>query len=240
MKYFQSLLNPIGAPGVNLEDEDMPRLTNRPVLDPIMLNEEISIEEIKDAIHANRDNKSPGTDGIKPAFIKNDAFVRFVRALCNHCFKTGTVDSWLKAIIKPIPPKSKESTIPSEYRGIALQSFVAKSYCRVLNNRLRECLEINNALSDEQNGFRPNRCCQDHILTLVSIVENRMLQKKDTFACFIDFRKAFDCVDRELLWRKLAASYNIGGNFLSALRALYSEVKCAVDVNRNLRVVRRK
>ena len=127
MKYFQSLLNPIGAPGVNLEDKDMPRLTNRPVLDPIMLNEEISIEEIKDAIHANRDNKSPGTDGIKPAFIENDAFVRFVHALCNHCFKTGTVDSWLKAIIKPIPQKSKESTIPSEYRGIALQSFVAKS-----------------------------------------------------------------------------------------------------------------
>jgi hypothetical protein len=55
-----------------------------------------------------------------------------------------------------------------------------------------------------------------------------MLQKRDTFACFIDFRKAFDCVDRELLWKKLAACYNIGGSFLSALKALYSEVKCAV------------
>ena len=40
MKYFHLLLNPIGAPEVNLEDEDMPRLINRPVLDPMALNEE--------------------------------------------------------------------------------------------------------------------------------------------------------------------------------------------------------
>ena len=42
-----------------------------------------------------------------------------------------------------------------------------------------------------------------------------MLRKKDTFAYFIDFGKTFDCVDRDLLWRKLAARYNIEGNFLS-------------------------
>ena len=156
--------------------------SNRPNLDPMELNEEITIEEVKAAIHANSDNKSPGTDGIKPPFIKNEICVRLFHALCNHCFKTGTVpDTWLDATIKPIPKGNKESTIPSEYRGIALQSFVAKSYCRVLNNRLREYLENNSALSDEQNRFRLNRCYQDHILTLTSNVENRMLQKKDTF-----------------------------------------------------------
>ena len=108
---------------------------------------------IKAAIHANSDNKSPGTDGIKPAFI---TCVRFVHALYNHRFKTGTVpDTWLKAIIKPIPPKKAKSQL----LRIALQSFVAKSYCRVLNNRLREYLGNSNALSDEQNDFRLNRCC---------------------------------------------------------------------------------
>ena len=42
----------------------MPRLDNRPVLDPMALNKEIAVEEIKAAIHANSDNKSPGTDDI--------------------------------------------------------------------------------------------------------------------------------------------------------------------------------
>lgn len=210
-------------------------MTHRPDLDPEELDEEITIEEVKAAIHANNDYKSPGSDGIKPPFIKNDTCIRFIHTLCNHCLRTGTVpDTWLKAIIKPIPKGNKESTIPSEYRGIALQSFIAKSYCRILNNRLREYLENNSALSDEQNGFRPNRCCQYHILTLTSIIENRMLQKKDTFACFIDFRKAFDCVDRDLLWMKLETRYNIGGNFLNALKALYRKVKCAVNINNSL------
>ena len=59
-------------------------------------------------------------------------------------------------------------------------------------------------------------------------MENRLLTKNDTFACFIDFRKAFDYVDRGLLWKKLEKHY---GNFLSALKALYSKVNCAVDVS---------
>ena len=71
-----------------------------------------------------------------------------------------------------------------------------------VDNRLKYFLEINNILSVEQNGFRPERCCQDHIFSLTSITVNRMLSRKDTFACFIDFRKAFDCVNREMLGRR--------------------------------------
>ena len=129
------------------------------------------MEEVKAAIefHANNDHKSPGKDGIKPAFIKNSACTQFIHALCNHCFKSGTVPSaWLEAIVKPIPKVNKNSTLPSEYRGIALQSFVAKTYHGILNNRLRDFLEVNNALNEEQNGFRPGRCCQDHIFTLAA------------------------------------------------------------------------
>ena len=246
--YFQNLLNPKLVPTVvptngvsdplegcghsHAQDLDSEHAQD---LDPEELNGDISIEEVRAAIFANSDNKSPGIDGIKPAFIKNEACVRFIHSLCNHCFKTGTVPkAWLKAVIKPIPKKDKGSTLPSEYRGISLQSFVAKTYCRILNTRLREYLEINDALNDEQNGFRTNRCCQDHILTLTSIIENRMLGKQDTFACFIDFKKAFDCVDRDLLWRKLETRYNLNGNFLVALKALYKEVRCSVDINHDL------
>ena len=182
-------------------------------------------------MRANNNHKSPGVDGIKPAFLKNEVCIRFIHKLCNYCFKTSEVPSaWLEAIIKPIPKGSKNSTIPSEYRGISLQSFVAKTYCRMLNARLVDYLETNKVLSDEQNGFRPNRCCQDHIFTLTSIIENRFLLKQDTFACFIDFRKAFDCVNRQMLWEKLESRYGISG----ALKALYSKVSCTVSINSEL------
>ena len=78
------------------------------------LNNEISMEEVEVAIHANNDHKSPGIDGIKPAFIKNVACTWFIHALCNYCFKSGTVPSaWLEVIIKPIP-KGKPSPLNTE------------------------------------------------------------------------------------------------------------------------------
>ena len=68
-----------------------------------------------------------------------------------------------------------------------------------LNNRIQSFLEENSIIVDEQNGFRKDRSCLDHIFTLNSLIQNR----QSTFATFVDFRKAFDCVDRNLLQYKL-------------------------------------
>ena len=139
----------------------------------------VKLEEVEAAIHLNHNHKSPGIDGIKPAYIKNEVCIKFIHTLCNYCFKYGKVPTaWFKAIIKPIPKSSNTATSPSEYRGISLQFFVAKTYCRILNSRLRDYLEDNEVLCDEQNGFRPYRSCQDHIFTLTSVIENRILWVK--------------------------------------------------------------
>ena len=97
-----------------------------------------------------------------------------------------------------------------------------------MNNRLRDYIECGNILSEEQNGFRPNRSCQDSIFTLASLLENQLLSKKDTFACFIDLSKAFVCINRDLLWQKLEQRYRIGGHFLAALKSLYERVDCVL------------
>ena len=60
------------------------------------------------------------------------------------------------------------------------------------------------------------------------------MKKRDTFACFMDFKKAFDCVNRELLWDKLEIRFNFRGKFLEVIKALYRDVKYAVDANSDL------
>ena len=168
-------------------------------------------------------------------FIKNEACICFLLTLFNYCYHHGVApEAWFKTIIKPIPKSNLRSQSPADYRGISLQSFVAKTFSRLLNSRLREWLECNDALSDEQNGFRTDRCCQDHIFALTSTIENRMARKEDTFACFIDFKKAFDCVNSNLYWKKLAVRFRLSGKFLLALKALYKDVCCSVDVNHTL------
>ena len=83
-------------------------------------------------------------------------------------------------------------------------SCVAKIYFGILNKRLQTYLEENKILVNEQNGFRASRSCIDHIYVLVSVLRNRKELGQDTFLAFIDYKKAFDSVDRNLLPYKLA------------------------------------
>lgn len=121
------------------------------------------------------------------------------------------------------------------YRGITLVSVPSKIYCQchVLNSRLNEWMEANKILCDEQNGFREKRSCEEHIHTLHTVINDRKISKLSTFVCFIDMRKAFDSVPRNLLWYKMLKA-GIRGKFLTAIQSLYDDVKCSVKVNGRL------
>ena len=141
---------------------------------------------------------------------------------------------WQQSIIKPIPKPGGNSIDPNDYRGISLQSVVTKVLCYIMNSRLCEYLEHLNLLVEEQNGFRKGRSCQDHIFSLHSIIHCRKILRQDTYAVFIDFRKAFDSVNRELLWNKLQQKFGIQGSFLTLLKGLYNHVRSCVRVNGEL------
>ena len=105
-----------------------------------------------------------------------------------------------------------------------------KMYGYILNGRLSEWEEENDILHDAQNGFRKGRSTTDHLSTLTSIVETRKLKSKATFAAFIDFRKAYDAIDRTQLFGKLL-NLGINGKMYKALESLYKDVKCCVRLN---------
>ena len=90
--------------------------------------------------------------------------------------------------------------------------------------------EMNGLIADEQNGFRKRRGCEEQLPLLTSIAQTRIKKRWSTFIRCVDFSKAYDRIDRNLLWTKL---FNLGitGNILNAIRQLYSHVECAVRVN---------
>ena len=65
---------------------------------------------------------------------------------------------------------------------------------------------------------------------MTNIIETRKFNKQHTFAAFIDFRKAYDCINRKLLFNKLN-KLGLDGNILNALKSLYDGVQCCVRVN---------
>ena len=107
---------------------------------------------------------------------------------------------------------------------------VAKIYTSILNKRLQHFLEKNNLLSDAQNGFRMGRSCIDHIFVMCTILRNRKALGKETFLCFVDFKKAFDRVWHDGLWHTLR-SYNFEKGLIQTIQALYEEATSAVLLN---------
>ena len=95
-----------------------------------------------------------------------------------------------------------------------------------------DCLpnETNSLIDDELNGFRLERSCEYHIFTLTSILRNSKNAYLDTLTCFVDTQKAFDRVNRDILYTKLA-KIGVTGNFLDTLKQLYTDCQAAVDVN---------
>ena len=127
-------------------------------------------------------------------------------------------------------PKKNDLRDPMNYGGITIACAAYKFYCSVLNNCLTKWVEHNDILCDEQAGFRSGVCTTDHLGNVCYLVETRMKKRLQAFSTFVDFSKAYDRVNRSLLWEKLH-SLEIRGPMLRALKSLYRSVQCSVRVN---------
>jgi hypothetical protein len=196
------------------------------------LNKSISLEEVQKAIYKSKNNKAFGVDGIPSEVYKNINSVHLWHTFFNYCFSTGLVpDMWNKGLIKPIPKGTNiDKRLPLNYRGICLSVTISKIYSSILNTRLLEYLETNEKLIDEQNGFRKLRSCVDHLYVLTTIIRNRKAQSLSTYVCFIDFAKAFDKVDRDSLFVKLAQA-GVTGNMYWAISSLYNNPCLSILLN---------
>ena len=172
------------------------------------LNATISLFEVAQAVGTAHLGKATGVDYIPSEVVRNPTMVSTLHDIFNYCFKNGVgPSSWTQSVICPIPKSaSSDCRDPLNYRGISLNSSICKMYSLILNKRPSKWSEVN-IVTDCQNCFRKGRSTIDQINTIITIVEKRKSQHKSTFAAFIDLRKAYDCVNRSMLWYKL---WNMG------------------------------
>ena len=180
-----------------------------------------------------KNGKSVGPDYIPNEVLKCNQVLKAFQVLLNVCFNHSiTPTIWNKAFLVPIPKgASKDPHIPTNYRGISLLSCAAKLYSAIINNRIGFINDSEESLVKEQNGFRKNRSCEDHIYTLTSLIENKIGSKKEIFTAFIDFEKAFDRVDRTLMFYKLLKFFKIEGKLYKAVKSLYNNSSTCIRLN---------
>ena len=138
------------------------------------------------------------------------------------CLEKSVISGiWRKAIITPVfKGKGEDVMDPLSYRPVSLISNLCKGFSYILNRRILSYLEERNALVEEQNGFRQGRSCQDHVFTLTMAIKARLLQKKSTYFCFVDFTAAFDNVDRDLL-KFVLKDIRVEGHIVKVIREIY-------------------
>ena len=89
---------------------------------------------------------------------------------------------------------------PDNYRGITVLSCFGKLFTSVINDRIHSFLETNDILGNEQSGFRKGHSTMDRVFALHCLIDVYLQrEKKELFCAFIDYRKAFDSVQRGLL-----------------------------------------
>ena len=163
---------------------------------------EFSQAEIDAAARQMKNGKAPGLDGLPPEFWKLPKVKKSLLSFCNKTYSGNRPKEWGLSGITPIPKKG-DLTITDSYRGISLTQVASKIYNRCLLNRVRPV--IDKVLRPNQNGFRKGRSTTSHILALRRIVEELKNHDIEAVLTFIDFRKAFDSIDRGRMFQILEA-----------------------------------
>ena len=102
---------------------------------------------------------------------------------------------------------------------ISLISHASKGMLKILQARLQQY--VNRELPDVQAGFRKGRRTRDQIANIHWIIEKPKEFQKNIYFCFIDYAKAFDCVDHNKLW-KILKEMGIPDHLICLLRNLYA------------------
>ena len=96
-------------------------------------------------------------------------------------------------------PKERQCQRVFKLPPIAFISHASKVMLKILQARLQQY--VNFELPDVQTGFRKGRGTRDLIANISWIIKKAREFQKNIYFCFIDYAKAFDCVDPNKLWK---------------------------------------
>ena len=190
-----------------------------------------SIIEVNTAIKKLKLNKAPGGDGIPNEFIKfgGENLSNCLTTLFNKIKKREMIPSiWNKGKISLIHKGGSRHALDN-YRGITLTCSASKLFSSILKDRMERVVEGENLLGETQNGFRPGRSTEDNLLLVRQIIDHCKSKKKKCYLAFIDLKKAFDRVRRDILWEVLKKA-NFSNHVINLIKALYQNTQQSVNL----------
>ena len=223
--YYTQLLN-------NSNPTDPGVLDELPWLPPVEEMDHVpTIQEVRDAVESLKNGKAPGPDGIPAEVFKcgGEDLLNCLTALFQKCWYSGEVpQQWLHAIVANIYKRKGEMSDCANHRGLSLLDVAGKIFAKIMATRFNRNI-AEKLLPDSQCGFRADRSTCDSIFVCRQLLEKSREQHQPLSIAFVDLKKAFDTVDRSLLF-SILERFGCPPVFLGLLRALHTGNTAVVRV----------
>ena len=196
------------------------------------LDKDITEKEVKEIVQQLKAGKACGHDGVTNEALKNapSSFIHNLTTLFNRVKNQSRVPkSWLRGRVTLVHKKGARSDV-GNYRPITVLTAFNAVYTKVMNCRLTEVVERHRLLGEVQHGFRKGRSGADASFVLYTALLKSQKKKKKPHLAFLDLQKAYDSVDRDILWNKMR-ELGFGGKFLQSLQSMYQGDYVTSDVN---------
>ena len=176
-------------------------------------------------------SKSSGLDSVS-SFVLKEAFqvlIREVTFMYNLSIRSSRFPTaWKQALVIPIP-KTGNSSLVQNYRPISLLPLPGKILEKLVHQQLSNYLEMDELLAEEQHGFRKHSTMHA-VAQLSNYINKKLDARKTALVAYIDFKKAFDCVQHPLLLDKLA-NLGVGERVLNWVESYLTDRKQKVFAN---------
>jgi hypothetical protein len=124
--------------------------------------------------------------------------------------------------------KQGDISLPDNYRGISLLNVISQIFNKLINNRLVSWAEENGALHEHQCGYRRRYSTLDNCFSVDAVAKKYTSISKGRMYCiFVDFSKAFDCVQHDLLVYVLHKN-NVSTQVIKVIKSMYSQLQSCV------------
>ena len=188
------------------------------------------LDEVFCALASLKLGHSPGPDCILPDMIslaRQHLAPMILKTLNGLADGEAVPDDLLRARVKLLFKKG-DSTDISNFRPIALTSVVQKTITRIILKRIENTL--NEHESNTQTGFRSGYSVLDNLQCLQQVLEKSREYRVPLYLAFVDFKKAFDCVEWGAVWTQMATS-GVHPTLIKMLMTMYEKTRTEIDVN---------
>ena len=144
--------------------------------------------------------------------------MKVLHSICQQIWKTQQwPQDWKRSLFISIPKKGNAKEC-SNYHTVTLISYASKVMLKILQARFQQY--VNYELPDVPDGFRKSRGTRDQTANTCQIIKKAREFQKNIYICFIDYAKAFDCVDHNKLQK--IQDMGIPDHLTCLLRNLYA------------------